>query len=141
MPTRLHRWVFSRLIPPLLISSGLIIGVAAAVAIDREGNYTTQDFFPTADEYALSTWKVVAPQLNCRRGPGTTQAIVRVFRQGNPLTAQTAEGSHQNIGYLQHDAQGKPWMRVVLLNPSHPHLESCFVRANRTYIAPVLETR
>jgi hypothetical protein len=43
--------------------TSLLIAVSTpALAIDRNGNYTVHDFFPTKDEYALSTWKVVAAQ-------------------------------------------------------------------------------
>jgi hypothetical protein len=109
----------------------------AAFAIERSGDFTVRDFFPTKDEYALSSWKVVTLHLNCRRQPGMAHRIVRVFDRGAALTAQISEGSHDNVGFLQMDAQGKPWMRVyVNYNKS---LEACFVRANRAYIAPVVE--
>jgi hypothetical protein len=109
------------------------------LAIDRNGNYTVHDFFPTKDEYALSTWKVVAAHLNCRKRPENTDKILRVFHQGSALTAQTSEGSHDNVGFLQMDAQGKPWMRA-LVQPS-AGLNTCFVRAHRAYIRPVVEQR
>jgi hypothetical protein len=119
------------------LSSLFITVSTAAFAIDRNGDFTVRDFFPTKDEYALSSWKVVTPHLNCRRQPGKTYRILHVFRQGEALTAQISEGSHDNVGFLQMDAQGKPWMRVyVNFNKS---LNTCFVRANRAYIAPVVE--
>jgi hypothetical protein len=114
-----------------------------AQAIDRSGNYTTADFFPTRDEYALSTWKVVANRLHCRQRPGITQPIVLTFSQHNHLRVKTAEGSHENVGYLQMDAQGQPWMRVYQIQhlyradgtPAPSGI--CFVRAHRSYIAPL----
>jgi hypothetical protein len=109
----------------------------ATFAIDRNGDFTVRNFFPTKDEYALSSWKVVTTHLNCRKQPGKTHRIVRVFHQGAALTAQTSEGSHDNVGFLQMDAQGKPWMWVYInYNKS---LKACFVRANRAYIAPMVE--
>ncbi len=110
------------------------------LAVDPQGNYTTQDFFPGRDEYALSTWTVVATQLNCRQQPKLEAAIARTFHKGDALTVKTAEGSHENVGYLQLDNRGKPWVRVYQANPDQPTFNPavfCFVRANRRYIAPV----
>jgi hypothetical protein len=43
--------------------TSLLIAVSTpALAINRNGNYTVHDLFSTKDEYALSTWKVVAAQ-------------------------------------------------------------------------------
>ena len=108
-----------------------------AQATDLNGNYTPADF-NTGTDYALSTWKVVAPQLNCRQRPGTTEPVVHTFNQDDPLSAVTSQGSRDNLpdsSYLQTDAQGKPWIRV------HAPIDSgeCFVRANRSYVAPVIE--
>lgn len=122
---------------------GLMGGDSLAFALDPHGNYTTQDFFPGQDEYALGTWKVVTTQLNCRKQPTLGSAIARTFHQGDPLTVKTSEGSHQNVGYLQLDGQGKPWVRVYQANPDEPGFNVsvfCFVRANRRYIAPVMPT-
>jgi hypothetical protein len=115
----------------------LITVSTTAFAINRNGDFAARDFFPTKDEYALSSWKVVTPHLNCREQPGKTHKILHIFHQGAALTTQISEGSHDNVGFLQMDAQGKPWMRVfVSYNKS---LNTCFVRANRAYVAPVVE--
>ena len=116
--------------------SGLFTVSTTVFAVNLNGDLTVHDFFPTKDEYALSSWKVVTPRLNCRKQPGMTHKILHIFHQGTALTAQTSEGSHDNVGFLQMDVQGKPWMRVYInYNAS---LNTCFVRANRAYVAPVL---
>jgi hypothetical protein len=51
----------------------------AAFAINRNGDFTIRDFFPTQHEYALSSWKVVTPHLNCRNRPGKTHKILHIF--------------------------------------------------------------
>jgi hypothetical protein len=126
---------------PALLSLGLLAAgltlPPTASALDRSGNYTTADFFPTRDEYALSTWKVVATRLHCRRRPGINQPIVATFSKNNALLVKTSEGSHENVGYLQMDGQGQPWMRVSAMKRSYPP-GVCFVRAHRAYVAPVV---
>ena len=129
------------IVPHHFVTLGLIVFsltlAPIAQAADINGNYTPADF-NTGTDYALSTWKVVASQLNCRQQPGTTEPVVHTFNQDDPLAAVTSQGSRDNLPdsyYLQADAQGKPWMRV------HAPIDSgeCFVRASRSYIAPVIE--
>jgi hypothetical protein len=81
LDTNVLKWMQKRGLDdatPLLIALS-----TPALAIDRNGNYTVHDFFPTKDEYALSTWKVVAAHLNCRKQPENTDKILRVFHQGS----------------------------------------------------------
>lgn len=88
----------------------------AATAIDRQGNYTEYDFIVPGDEYALSTWQVTTARLNCRQRPGNTQPIIRTFSRNAPLTVKTQEGVVSNVGYLQMDSQGKPWLKRIFGN-------------------------
>lgn len=120
----------------ICLGSLFITASTAAFADKRNGDFTVRDFFPTKDEYALGSWKVVTPHLNCRRKPGKAYKTLHVFHRGAALMTQISEGSRDNVGFLQMDDQGKPWMRVYInYNKS---LDTCFVRANRAYIAPVL---
>jgi hypothetical protein len=50
-----------------------------AVAVNRNGDFTVRDFFPTKDEYALRSWKVVTPHLNCRKQSGETHKVLHIF--------------------------------------------------------------
>ena len=126
----------------LLISSLFLLGLPTlAEATDEQGNYNQEDFFTPSSEYAISTWQVVAKHLNCRQQPGADQPIILVFKEGDPITAQTSNGSHDNEGYLQLDDHDRPWMKVSLREMPNAPVRDCFVRAKQAYIRPVLDSQ
>jgi hypothetical protein len=123
----------------LALTALLLLQGFAATATDRQGNYTSSDFFVPGDEYAISTWQVTTARLNCRQRPGNNQPILRTFNRNDTLDAKTSEGSHDNVGFLQKDPQGKPWIRIYQ-NPNDL-TKICFVRAHRDYVKPIVGTR
>lgn len=82
---------------------------------------------------AGSLWKVVASQLNCRRGGGTKHAIVRQLKRGDVLEAEVYRGGSDEVLRNFTDRTGKPWMPVRGTAAD----ATCYVRANKRYIQPL----
>lgn len=77
------------------------------------------------------SWRIVAANLNCRKGPGVTHQVIQQFAKEHLIQAASfGRGGSDEVIVMQRDDQGKPWMRVAL------NTGQCFVRANSRYIEP-----
>ncbi len=115
---------YPQIITTVLAVYTILSGVAFAnqpPPPDRKGNFHNIEW---------PTWRVVDRDprgLNCRRGPGTSNAIVTRLRLMTLLTPVTPYR-------LEVDKDGDPWMEVRLSNGG-----SCFVSANSGYVMPSWE--
>lgn len=83
---------------------------------------------------AGSLWRVVSPSVNCRRQPGVEMPVLRQLKQGAILQAEVYRGGADEVLLNIKDTRGKPWMAVR----GEAGATTCYVRANRRYIQPVV---
>jgi hypothetical protein len=121
----------------LLTVANLTAIVSAQVSPDSNGDYYRNDAPARAVRSANhltpgSLWQVVAVGLNCRSAPGTQQAIVRQFWQGDILQVNIGRGGSDEVFINPSDRNGKPWLPVRT-----EEALTCYVRANDRYIQPL----
>lgn len=131
----------------LALGTALVMGAAApAIAQmaevptpNRNGDYTTAVMQGNRGNYYNRRWLVVDPDptyLNCRISPNG--AVRSRIAPGAILTAEFV----RNEAIVFQD--GSPWLRVrgtdaLTFVQRGQSLGTCYVRANRQYIAPVNE--
>lgn len=111
--------------------------------IRADGDYLTntgpvQAKAPSGRLSAGALWRVLTPNLNCRRQPDPQAAIVRGFRRGTLLQADIGGGGSDEVLYNVQDNRGHTWMRVRSAQGLDYH---CYVRAHRRFIAPLSRLR
>jgi len=109
---------------------------------DAQGNYLSNltnsfgDVLPDRSKDSPgSLWRVVTPNLHCRKTPSTRARSLRVFPQGTVLQADVGRAGSDEVYLNALDEQQKPWMLVRSRN-GEPY--QCFVRAHQKFIAPFL---
>lgn len=85
---------------------------------------------------AGSLWRVITPNLNCRKNPNIHSQIIRSFHKNTLLQADLGGGGSDEVIYNAKDTQGKTWMRTRSKNGID---YNCYVRANKKYIQPVIK--
>jgi hypothetical protein len=85
---------------------------------------------------AGSLWRVITPNLNCRKNPNIHSEIIRSFNKNTILQADVGGGGADEVIYNAKDDQGKTWMRTRSKNGID---YNCYVRANKKYIQPVIK--
>jgi hypothetical protein len=125
----------------LLISMNLEFATAQAASKykpDRNGDYFRNDAdvrgtIPKPTLMRGHLWRVVSPQLNCRKQPSVKSTFVQQFKQGTLLQADVGSGGADEVLINAIDNMSKPWMRV---RSATGRDYGCYVRANQRYIQP-----
>jgi hypothetical protein len=105
---------------------------------DRNGDYFRNDAdvrgpVPKPTLMRGYLWRVVSPQLNCRKQPSANSTFVRQFQQGTLLQADVGGGGSDEVLINATDNMGKPWMRVRSVAGQD---YGCYARANYRYLRP-----
>ncbi|YAF97510.1 MAG: SH3 domain-containing protein [Nodularia sp. CChRGM 3473] len=104
---------------------------------DFQGNYNSAiTKFPDGSQAVLLSWftNIRSSRLNCRSAPGLHQRIIKQFQANDLLQADAGTNNSQEP--ILRDAQGKPWLRVKIVNHQGKTSSNCFVRANKQFIEP-----
>jgi hypothetical protein len=125
-----------------LLSSGTSIAYAQATEVpdfDNNGDFKSSRVLGNRGTYAHKQWLVVDPDgLNCRN---EQQSVVVTLSYGSVVDAVFSNNQDNAIRLID----GKPWLRVsvslfdIQTRQTNNRLDTytCYVRANREYIAPI----
>jgi hypothetical protein len=128
------------------VATAAFVQNAAASSPDKSGDYYSNEApakgTAPSPSMAGSLWVVVPQKLNCRKNPGASNPIVKVFNRGDVIQAEVGRGGSDEVLTNIRDSSGKPWMWVKGgQNVQNSSSLKCYVRANNRYINPYVPKR
>jgi hypothetical protein len=103
----------------------------------QSGDYNSAiTTFPDGSEAILLSWftNISSGTLNCRNAPRNNQQVIHEFQPDQLLQADA--GVNHSEEPIIKDSQGKPWLRVKIVNNQGETQGTCFVRAHEDFIVP-----
>jgi hypothetical protein len=124
----------------IFLHPAMVVTATPSTQPDSQGDYYSnegpqQGSVPKGSRLSPgSLWQVRAAKLNCRRQANLKAPIVRQFKRGATLQADTGRGGSDEVLVNPLAPDRRPWMKVRNATGQD---YNCYVRANQQYIQPL----